>query len=129
MQPFTPWVWRDDTLFGAVPGAVQRTGDTDESTGADLAGYHVEATDGGIGKVDEATNFCLVVDTGPWIFGRKVLLPAGVVNRVDRGERRVYVDRSKQQIKDSPEYDPTTFDTADYRDRVGTYYSDSYRGV
>jgi hypothetical protein len=30
-----------------------------------------------------------VVDTGPWIFGRKVLLPAGVVERIDTVEHKV----------------------------------------
>ncbi len=60
-------------------------------TGGDLTGYHVEATDGGIGKIDEATydegSSCLVVDTGPWIFGKKVLLPAGIVESVDHDEQ------------------------------------------
>ena len=41
-----------------------------------LVGYRVHATDGDIGKIDEATDDVgssqLVVDTGPWIFGRKV---------------------------------------------------------
>ena len=43
---------------------------------ADIVGYEAHATDGHIGKVDEASNDVgasqLVVDTGPWIFGRKV---------------------------------------------------------
>jgi hypothetical protein len=67
------------------------------------------------------------VDTGPWIFGRKVLLPAGTVQRVDHAERKVYVDRTKDQIKDSPEYDPDTFVKLEYHDRVGAYYTESYR--
>ena len=65
-----PWEYRTETA----------------STGydADLTGYSVAAVDGDIGRVDEATDELLgssylVVDTGPWIFGRKVLLPAGVV--------------------------------------------------
>ena len=57
----------------------------------DVTGYSVEATDGGIGKVDEATyevgGSYLVVDTGPWIFGKKVLLPAGLIDR-DRSRER-----------------------------------------
>ena len=48
----------------------------------DITGYKVEALDGSIGKVDRATyqtkGSYIVVDTGPWIFGKKVLLPAGV---------------------------------------------------
>ena len=40
----------------------------------DLVGFGLEATDGHIGKVDEATDDLgssyVVVDTGPWIFGK-----------------------------------------------------------
>jgi hypothetical protein len=70
-----------------------------------------------------ASSFC----ARPWIFGRRVLLPAGTVQRVDRDERKVYVDRTRQQIKDSPEYDKETFSTPQHREQVGTYYTDSYR--
>jgi hypothetical protein len=142
MQPYTfvPWAWRDPAILSR---SYDRTGDptldpegidsitADRQASTDLAGYDVEATDGGIGSIDEATyevgSACLVVDTGPWIFGRKVLLPAGTVQRVDHAERKVYVDRTKDQIKDSPEYDKETFNTPEYRERVGSYYSDSYR--
>jgi hypothetical protein len=61
--------------------------DTDRPAATDLTGYRVEATDGGIGSIDEPTydvgSACLVVDSGPWIFGCKVLLPAGTVQRID----------------------------------------------
>ncbi|HXU98010.1 MAG TPA: PRC-barrel domain-containing protein [Jiangellaceae bacterium] len=69
----------------------------------------------------------LVVDTGPWIFGRKVLLPAGVVERVDTVEHKVYVDRTKDQIKAAPECDQTV-DDAQYRERLGGYYAETYNG-
>ena len=68
----------------------------------------------------------LVVDTGPWIFGRKVLLPAGVVDRVDTADRKVYVDRTKDQIKDAPEYEDDTGTNDDYRARLGGYYGGFY---
>jgi hypothetical protein len=76
---------------------------------AGLTGYSIAAVDGDIGHVDEASNELLVssylvVDTGPWIFGRKVLLPAGVVQRIDTAEKKVYIDRTKDQIKAAPEY-------------------------
>ena len=71
-----------------------------------LVGYHVHATDGDIGKIDEASDQAgsssVVVDTGPWIFGRKVVLPAGTIDRVDDADRKVYVSLTKDQIKDSP---------------------------
>ena len=55
----------------------------------DLVGYKVEATDGRNRQdgrapaTSAAGGSYLVVDTGPWIFGKKVMLPAGTVNQVD----------------------------------------------
>ncbi|MGH3036057.1 MAG: PRC-barrel domain containing protein [Gaiellaceae bacterium] len=96
----------------------------------DLAAYSVEAVDGGIGEVDEATyeasSSYLVVDTGPWIFGKKVLIPAGVVDRVDDIEQVVYVDRAKDDIENAPEFDGGRYRGEDYRAEVGDYYG---RGV
>jgi len=92
----------------------------------DLVGFDVEAADGGIGKVDEATNEVggsyIVVDTGPWIFGKKVLLPAGVIEMVDLDEQKVYVNRTKDEIKNSPEFDEAIYREPSYRERVGMYY-------
>src|ERR1043166_1098105 len=91
-----------------------------------MVGYHVQATDGGIGKVSAvshaANDSCLVVDTGPWIFGRKVLLPAGLIDRIDHVDRNVYVDCTKAQIKAAPDYDDSVRDDAAYRDKIAGYY-------
>jgi len=92
----------------------------------DISGFTVEAIDGDIGKVDKATNDVggsyLVVDTGPWIFGKKVLLPAGVVHNVDLDAESVFVGRTKDQIKDAPEFDESKFEDQSYRSELGTYY-------
>ena len=82
--------------------------ETDWTT-SNFVGYGVEALDGSIGKIDEATidagSSYMVIDTGPWIFGKKVMLPAGVIGRVDHEDEKVYVNRTKDQIKDAPEFD------------------------
>jgi hypothetical protein len=95
--------------------------------GAELVGFSVEAIDGGIGKIDEATEETgrahLIVDTGPWIFGKKVMLPAGVVDRVDLDSETVFVNRSKDEIKNAPEFEPERHrDDDEYRNRLGGYY-------
>ncbi|MEV6311555.1 roadblock/LC7 domain-containing protein, partial [Streptomyces sp. NPDC051840] len=91
-----------DNLWGYQPSV-------GHTAGTDLIGYKVEATDGSIGKVDkhsdDVTSAYLVVDTGVWIFGKHVLLPAGTVSRIDSDDKKVYVDLTKEQIKDSPEFD------------------------
>ena len=93
---------------------------------AELTGFSVEARDGGIGKIDEATDEAgrghLIVDTGPWIFGKKVMLPAGVVERVDLDAETVYVSRTKDEIKNAPEFDADAIaDDEQYRSRLGGY--------
>lgn len=90
------------------------------SSGMDLTDFEVEATDGGIGKVYEATNEVagsyIVVDTGPWIFGKKVLLPAGIIERVDADERRVHANQTKDQIQNAPEFNEESYRDDAYRD-------------
>jgi hypothetical protein len=92
----------------------------------DVVGYGVEALDGSIGKVDEATydtgSAYVVVDTGPWIFGKKVMLPAGVIRSVDHEDEKIYVNRTKDQIKDAPEFDDSLIVDEGYRGRLGSYY-------
>lgn len=96
-----------------------------------LVGYKVEAADGEIGKIDEASAETgaqrIVVDTGPWIFGQKVLLPAGVVDRVDHDEQKVFVTVTKDAIKGSPKFDETSANDMTYRESVGTYYGTTLR--
>jgi len=97
----------------------------------DVVGYGVEATDGSIGKVDDATydvgSSYLVVDTGPWIFGKKVMLPAGVIQSVDHEAEKIMVDRSKDEIKNAPELDEAGLTDEGYRTRLGSYYDESSR--
>jgi hypothetical protein len=96
---------------------------------SDLTGFSVEARDGGIGKVDEATydvgGSYIIVDTGPWIFGKKVMLPAGLVENVDLDTETVYVGRTKDEIKSAPEFDEASYRDETYRSDLGGYYGSS----
>jgi len=98
----------------------------------DLTDFTVEATDGEIGTIDSATNELngsyLIVDTGTWIFGKKVVLPAGVVSSVDDKNHRLLVDRTKEQIKNAPEFDEEILEQPEYRDRLGGYYGEEGPG-
>jgi hypothetical protein len=93
----------------------------------DLTGFKVEAADGSIGKVDEATydaaGSFVVVDTGPWIFGKKVMLPAGMIRDIDLDTETIFVNLAKDEIKNAPEFDEETYHDQNYRDKLGQYYS------
>ncbi|MFB7178532.1 PRC-barrel domain-containing protein [Streptomyces sp. NPDC056257] len=111
-------IWGYDPASGHEPGL-------------DLVGFKVEATDGGIGKVDKHSDAVdaahLVVDTGVWIFGKHVLLPAGTIRRIDTAERKVYVDRTKDQIKAAPDFDEIKYrGQAGYLDEFARHYSQSH---
>ena len=99
------WTYRDATLRGNA-----------------LVGYNVEATDGEIGKVDAATDDYIIVDTGTLIFGKKVIVPAGVIERVDLDAEIVYVGRTKDDIKNAPDYDEDRIGEAAYQAELGEYY-------
>jgi hypothetical protein len=84
------WTYREGVDFGT------------STSPRNVVGYAVEARDGSIGKVDDATydtdSSYLVVDTGPWIFGKKVMLPAGVIESVDHDAQTILVNRTKDEI-------------------------------
>jgi hypothetical protein len=115
MVRWQPWTYRDESW-----------------TKTDVTGFNIDALDGEIGKVDKATydvnGSFLIVDTGPWIFGRKVMLPAGVVSGVDHQNKRVFVERYKEQIKNAPSFDESLIEDMQFRDKVGRYYGDEGPG-
>jgi hypothetical protein len=104
--------------------------EADSVEDVDLRGFELEATDGPVGKVEEATyelgSSWLVVDTGPWIFGRKVLLPAGTIASIDTDERKLYADRTRDEIKEAPEHDPSGYAEQEYRLALADYYARFY---
>ena len=100
--------------------------DTARSEPTDLVGFQVVATDGAIGNIDAATydvgGSYIVVDTGVWIFGKKRMLPAGVIDRIDYDDRKVYVNLTKDEIRQAPDYDAEREREEAYRQDVGTSY-------
>jgi hypothetical protein len=92
----------------------------------ELVDFKVEATDGSIGRVMDAKyetgESYLVVDTGGTLLSKQVVLPAGVIDRVDRDSSTVYVDRSKDEIKGAPEFDEERYRDTAYREELSRYY-------
>jgi hypothetical protein len=95
----------------------------------EVKGYRIRTTDDGIGAVEDFIiddeNWViryLVVDTGHWLPGRKVLIPPAWVTDIRWEERNVWVDVPRQTIKDSPPYDPSAPITRQYEARMYDYY-------
>jgi uncharacterized protein YrrD len=74
-----------------------------------LIGSTLHATDGDIGSVEElyfdderwGVRY-LVVDTGGWLGGRKVLVSPRSVSAHDAAQRAIHVDLTRRQVQDSP---------------------------
>ena len=78
----------------------------------ELRRYDVAASDGSVGEVhdlffdDQAWQVrYIVVDTGTWLVGRRVLVSPQAVGTVDGAERNVTVGLTKQEIREGPGVD------------------------
>jgi hypothetical protein len=76
-----------------------------------IKGYAIAAADGTIGTVgdflfddDDWLVRWLVVDSGDWLSGRKVLLPPSALGLLDPARSEFSVKLTRQQVKDSPEF-------------------------
>ena len=93
---------------------------------ADLDGMTVEAVDGSVGSVkdviEDVDGAYLLVDTGPPIVGKTVLVPAGLVTAIDVDNESLRVDRTKDEIKGAPDFEAGTGKDPAYRDAIARHY-------
>lgn len=86
-----------------------------------MSGYEIQALDGEIGHVEDfviddetwAIRY-LVVATRNWWPGKKVLVSPQWIERVSWSESKVFVNLSREAIKQSPEYSAEALITRDY---------------
>ena len=95
-----------------------------------VSGYHVQATDGEIGHVDDfviddetwAIRY-LVIDTRNWLPGKKILVSPQWIERVSWNESKVFFDHPREAIKQSPEYSEESLITRDYETGLHQHYN------
>jgi len=99
----------------------------------EVNGYNIRATDGEIGHVDDFIMNddawddkwyirYIVVDTGTWLPGKKVLIDPAWVIKVNWPDNNVYLNLSRDDVKNSPEYDPSEPINRAYEARLYDYY-------
>ena len=95
----------------------------------DVSGYHIQATDGEIGHVEDfiiddetwAIRY-LIVDTRNWWPGKKILVSPQWIERVSWSESKVFVNLTRETIKQSPEYTEESLLTRDYETGLHRHY-------
>jgi hypothetical protein len=96
----------------------------------DVSGRHIHAIDGDIGHVEEfliddenwAIRY-LVINTRNWWLGKKVLVSPHWIERVSWSESKVFVNLSRETIKQSPQYTEETVLTRDYEASLHRHYN------
>lgn len=100
----------------------------DEHFEHDILGFDLYSGDDKVGSVDnllvdEQGRFrYFVINTGLWIFGKKVLLPIGQ-SRISFSDRRVYADGlTREQVENLPEFDESKTIDYDHEEQVRGVY-------
>jgi hypothetical protein len=134
-----------DTLAALPSGGPRRSAELEEIAAARrrnddphlrsievVTGYHIHATDGEIGHVDDFlvadadwSIHYLVADTKNWLPGKKVLISPRSVRDIDWADKLVNLDVVRQTVKDSPTYDGSTTVDRAYERNYHKYYSDT----
>jgi hypothetical protein len=136
------WGYTGQWGIGAYPGLLasarwkdapaqrpEESNDVHLRSAKQIRGYHIEGTDAAIGHLDDfiiddetwEVRY-LVVDTRNWWLDKKVLVAPHWANRISWTEAKVFVDMSRQEIKDSPEWSPTAPINREYEARLYDYY-------
>ncbi|HZP86889.1 MAG TPA: PRC-barrel domain-containing protein [Burkholderiales bacterium] len=144
-----PPYWSGPSLWGAaayptapVPAAIdapreavirmqqeQAAADSHLRSSAEVSGYTIQATDDGIGHVEDflvddrdwAIRY-IVVDTRNWWPGKKVLISPLWIDRFSWAEKKLYVTVTRDAVKSSPEYDPAMAPSRKYEDALYRHY-------
>lgn len=87
------------------------------------------ASNGNIGHVEDFLiddqNWAIryvVVDTVNWWPGKKVVIAPQWIKDVSWTDSRVYVNLSRERIKNAPEYDPTAIVDREYEEKLYDYH-------
>jgi len=92
--------------------------------------YYVQAADGELGQIDDfimddktwAIRY-LIVNTGSWWSGKKVLVSTQWIERVSWSDSKVFVNLPREVIKHSPEYREESLPTRNYEIRLHQHYN------
>jgi PRC-barrel domain len=99
----------------------------------EMLDYSILATDGEIGHVsdillgdsDLKVRY-LVIDTGGWLSGRKVLLSTAWLSGVAPEKQLIVVNIDKKRIEESPPYDPNVEIPREYETQLHDHYGYPY---
>ena len=126
--PSYPYIVRDREKW-IEPTQGEKAWDPHLRSTSDVSGYHIQAADGDIGHVEDfiiddetwAIRY-LIIDTQNWWPGKKVLVSPQWIERVSWSESTVFVNLTREAIRQSPEYTEESLLTRDYEAGLHRHY-------
>ena len=128
---FDPSPYRYDSglLEADLPDPSLSDGDPHLRSVVAVVGYHLQATDGPIGHVEnclveDATWDIryLIIDTKNWWPGQHLLMSPHAVRKISWSDHEVTLDVTRDKIKAGPTWDPAGTIDKDYETRLHGYY-------
>ena len=105
------------------------TGDPHLRSVEEVCGYSIQVRDGKIGQVEDFVMddhswklHYLIVNTGNWLPGKKVLISPDWIKAVNWPDQTVDLDMTQEGVKNSPEFDPSLPINREYEARLYDYY-------
>jgi uncharacterized protein YrrD len=129
MWGYYPFIVRDRGQWRAsIQG--EKSWDFNLRSTHDVSGHQVQAVDGEIGHVEDFiindetwTIRYLIINTRNWWPGSHVLVSPKWVERVSWSESKVFVNLSRETIKQSPEFAAESLPTRDYEIQLHRHYN------
>jgi len=108
----------------------ERTDDPHLRSTEAVTGRDIQAQDGGIGHVEDFviddetwTIRYLIVDTQNWWPGKKVLISTQWIERISWEESKVFINLTRESIKQGPEFTAQTLITRDHEMKLYRHYN------
>lgn len=137
-----PTYWSGTSMWGDYPYIIhdrnewkassenKKTWDRNLRSSNFITGQKIQATDGEVGKVDDfiiddktwAIRY-LIIETGNWWAGKKVLVSPQWIDRISWEESSVFANLSQESIMKSPEYSEENLLTRDYETQLHRHYN------
>lgn len=126
--PAYPYIERDREKWRESPQG-ENAWDPHLRSTYDVSGHHIQAADGDIGHVEDFiiddetwTIRYLIINTQNWWPGKKVLVSPQWIERVSWSESTVFVNLTREAIRQSPEYTEESLLTRDYEAGLHRHY-------
>lgn len=118
-----------EEAVNAEENSAETDGDPRLRSAKNVMGYKIQALKDSIGEVENFliddsnwTIHYLVVDTGNWFPGKRVIVSPAWIKEINWETSSVVVNASVDQVKNSPEYDASNELTSEYESILKNYY-------